>query len=146
MLVVVLAVTAYAVGLVVAGLFVGDEVFDRLGFGPADGDIVDGRPREYVRLVFGVLGAAIVGWMVTFGAIVLGPLRRRQTWAWWAITAASIVWFVLDTALSLALGFVGHALSNIVFAVALGVPLAAIRREGLGSTERFGNGVPGRSP
>jgi len=36
-------------------------------------------------------------------------------------------WFVLDTGLSLVLGFVGHALFNVAFAVALAVPLTAIK-------------------
>ena len=129
LLAVVVGVAVYGVGLVVAGLFLGDHVFDRLGFGPDDGKIADGRSRDYLRLVFGILGAVIVGWMTTIGAIVLGPLQRREAWAWWAIVSAVAVWFTLDTGLSLVLGFVGHALFNAVFAGALAVPLLAIRRE-----------------
>ncbi len=129
LLAVVGLVALYGVGLVIVGLFIGDQVFDRLGFGPQDGDIVDGRPRDYLRLVYGVLGAAIAGWMVAIGAIIVGPLRRRETWAWWAIVSSVSTWFVLDTGLSLVLGFIGHALFNGVFAVALAVPLLAIRRE-----------------
>lgn len=128
LLAVVTGVIAYGVGLVVAGLYLGDQVFDRLGFGPDDGGVAGGAAREYLRLVYGVLGAVIVGWMITIGVIILGPLRRRETWAWWAIVAAVTVWFVLDTGLSLVLGFVGHALFNVAFAVAVAVPLAAIRR------------------
>jgi hypothetical protein len=129
LLLVIAAVAVYSVGLVVAGLFLGDQVFDRLGFGPDDGEIVGERAREYIRLLYGVLGAAIAGWMTTIGVIAAGPLRRRESWAWWAIVAALLVWFVLDTGLSLFLGFVGHALFNIVFAVALTLPLSAIKRE-----------------
>ena len=119
----------YAVVLVVAGGFVGDEIFDRLGFGPADGGIGEGAPHEYVRFVYGVLGAVIIGWMTTVIAIVRGPLRRRETWAWWAVTGALVVWFLVDTTLSLVLGFPGHAALNVGFAVMLGLPLTAIRRE-----------------
>ncbi len=79
--------------------------------------------------MFGILGAVIVGWMTTIGAIAIGPLRRREIWAWQAIVSAVVVWFVLDTGLSLVLGFVGHALFNVTFAVALAVPLSAIKRE-----------------
>lgn len=129
LLAVVVAVSVYAVALVVAGLFLGDQMFDRMGFGPDDGGIADHQQREYVRLVFGILGAVIVGWMITIGAIVIGPLRRREAWAWRAIVAAVGGWFVLDTGLSLLLGFVGHALFNVAFAVALAVPLFAISRE-----------------
>ncbi len=129
LLIVVVGVAVYALGLVVFGLALGDEVFARLGFGPGDGEIIGEAPREYVQLIYGVLGAVIVGWMVTLGAIVVGPLRRREEWAWWAVVSASVIWFALDTGLSLALGFVGHALFNVGFAVALAVPLAAIRME-----------------
>lgn len=129
MLVVVIGVTLYALGLVFFGLALGDQIFDRLGFGPDDGEIVGEAPRQYLQLVYGILGAVIVGWMTTVGAIVLGPLRRREPWAWPAVATASVVWFALDTGLSLVLGFVGHGLFNVGFAVALAVPLAAIRME-----------------
>ena len=81
LLLVVVVVALYALGLVVAGLWLGDTVFNALGFGPEDGDVVESQ-REYVRLVYGILGAVIVGWMATIGLIVSGPLRRRETWAW----------------------------------------------------------------
>lgn len=129
LLIVVAGVVTYAIGLVVVGLFLGDQVFDRLGFGPDDGDIFDRTPRRYVRLVYGIIGAVIVGWMTTIGAIVVGPLRRREAWAWWAIVMAVTAWFVFDTGISLVLGFVGHALFNVAFTLALAVPLAALRRE-----------------
>lgn len=127
LLLVVGGVTVYALGLVLFGLVLGDQVFGRLGFGLDDGEIVGETQREYIQLVYGILGAVIVGWMLTIGAIVVGPLRRRESWAWWAVVTASAVWFVLDTGLSLILGFVGHALFNVGFAIALAVPLGAIR-------------------
>lgn len=122
-------VAAYALGLVVAGLFLGDHVFDLLGFGPDDGQVMSEVSRKYLHLVYGVLGAAIVGWMVTIGTLVRGPLLRRERWAWNAIAVSVSAWFVLDTGLSLVLGFAGHALFNVVFITALVVPLAAIRRD-----------------
>ena len=128
LLLVVAAVALYAFALVVGGLWLGDTVFDLLGFGPMDGGILDVQ-REYVRLVYGILGAAIVGWMITIGFIVVGPLGRREPWAWWAIVAATSVWFFLNTGLSVILGFVGHAPFNVAFAVALAVPLAVLRVE-----------------
>jgi len=127
LLALVVGVAAYALALVLAGRFVGDQLFDRLGFGPSDGEIDNGRPYEYVRLLYGVLGAVIVGWMITVGAIVIGPLRKGEPWAWWAIAGALIVWFGLDTSLSLVLGFTGHAAFNLVFAIGLAIPMAVIR-------------------
>ncbi len=129
LLVVVVGVAFYALGLVFAGWFIGEQVFDRLGFGPDDGDILDERSRDYVRMIYGILGAVIVGWMATIGALVIGPLRRREAWAWWVVAGSMTSWFVLDTGISLATGFVGHALFNVAFAIALGLPLTGIHRE-----------------
>lgn len=129
LLAVVGLVTIYALGLVVAGLLLGDQVFDRLGFGPDDGSIAGDDARRYLRLVYAILGSVIVGWMLTIARLVTGPLRRREPWAWSAIATGVGAWFVLDTGLSLILGFVGHAAFNVVFVVALAVPLVAIKIE-----------------
>lgn len=129
LLVVVSLVAVYAVGLVALGLTIGDVLFDPLGFGPDDGDITSDTSRSYLRLIFAVLGSVIVGWMITIAAIVVGPLARRERWAWNATVVATLTWFILDTGASLLLGFVGHALFNIGFGIALAVPLAVIRRE-----------------
>ena len=126
---VVVAVALYGIGMVVAGLVLGDHVFEPLGFGPADGDVRTGQQRDCVRLACGILGAVLVGWTVTIGAIVLGPLRRRERWAWWAVSSAAAAWFVFDTGLWLAFGYGGHAAFNVGFALALVVPLAAMRSE-----------------
>ena len=37
-----------------------------------------------------------------------------------------VLWFVLDTGMSLVLGFPGHALFNVPFAIALGIPLVKL--------------------
>jgi len=74
----VFGVGAYALGLVFAGEFIGDQLFDRLGFGPSDGGITGGVGRDYARFIYGVLGAVIMGWMITIGAIAMGPLRKRE--------------------------------------------------------------------
>lgn len=126
---VIAVVAAYALGLVIDGLFLGDHVFDLLGFGPADGAITSAESRHYLRLVYAILGAVIVGWMLVIGGLVVGPLRRRERWAWSTISTGVGVWFVLDTGISLILGFLGHAVFNVVFAIALAVPLFFIRRE-----------------
>ena len=51
LLVVVIGVTLYALGLVLFGLTLGDQIFDQLGFGPDDGEIVGEVPRQYVQLL-----------------------------------------------------------------------------------------------
>ena len=123
--VVVVLVMAYSLMLVVAG-GLALSLFDLLGFGP-DAASSDSF-LDYLRLPFAVLGAVMVGWMALLLAVVHGPLRRREPWAWPAVALSLAAWFVLDTGMSLVLGFPAHALFNLVFAIALAVPLIGLRR------------------
>lgn len=127
LLVVLVIVTGYALLLVLRGSWPG-VLFERLGFGMAAAGIDGGPARDYVLFIYGVLGAVIVGWMVLLTAVALGPLRRREPWAVAAVAASLSTWFVVDTGFSLAVGSTGHALFNVGFVVAMGLPVAAMRR------------------
>jgi hypothetical protein len=65
--------------------------------------------------------------------IVRGPLREGAEWAPRFLLLAFAWWFVLDTGMSLVLGFPTHALFNVPFALALGLPLIALRRSAISS-------------
>ena len=104
-------------------------VVARLAVGRGGGAVVGAAARHYVRLVYVILGSVIIGWMLTIAALVAGPLRRREVWAWNTIVGSVGAWFILDTGLSLILGFAGHAAFNVAFAAGLAVPLVAIRQE-----------------
>ncbi len=121
------AVAAYGVVLVVHGRAPA-ALFDRLGFGPTASGITAGAAVDHVLLVYGVLGAVLIGWMLLLLAVARGPLRRREPWAWTATVVSTTAWFGVDTAFSLAVGSTAHAAFNLAFAAALGVPLAAMRR------------------
>lgn len=119
-------VAAYAVVLVVAGRTAG-RLFDLLGFGPEGAGVPEGPAMEHALLVYGVLGAVILGWAVLLLAVVhLGIGSGDRRW-WWAVVASLGVWFVTDTGFSLAVGNWQHALFNLPFAVVLGIPLARAR-------------------
>ena len=117
----------YALVLVFAGSVAGD-LFSAFGFGPPDALDTD-EVREYLKLPFMVLGAVMAGWAVTMILIVRGPLRDGSPWALPILTRSLALWFVLDTGMSLVLGYPSHALFNVPFAVALGAPLAALRSD-----------------
>lgn len=123
----VAGIAIYGAVLVVRGTAAA-ALFDRLGFGMTAGGITGGPARAYVLFVYGVLGAVLVGWMLLLLAVVRGPLRRRERWAWNAVAASMTAWFLADTTLSLALGFPAHALFNIGFAAAVAAPLIAVGR------------------
>lgn len=116
----------YAASLVLAGAFAG-RLFDALGFGMQSGAVPDGQPRSYVLFIYGVLGAVLVGWMVTIAGIAAGPLRSGERWAWPVLATSLGAWFVLDTGVSLAVGSWQHAAFNLVFLAGLGLPLAGWR-------------------
>jgi hypothetical protein len=78
----------------------------------------------YVRLVQGVLGAVMIGWMVTICAILVGGFRRQEREAWNTVALSIAVWFVVGTGFSLAIGNPAHALFNVGFLVAFSLPLA----------------------
>lgn len=126
LLAVLAAVATYSIALVVAGGVVDRMLFESLGFG-SPGDL-SSSGDDHVRLLRGVLGAVILGWVVLIIAIVRGPLRRRDPWSWRAVASSLACWFVVDTGFSLAVGEWEHALFNVGFAVALGIPLASIRK------------------
>lgn len=115
----------YSLILVFAGSFAGQS-FSALGFGPPASIDTD-EVRDYLRLPFMVLGAVLAGWSLMMIHIVRGPLHGGSAWALPVLVRSLALWFVLDTGMSLVLGYPMHALFNVPFALALGIPLAKLR-------------------
>jgi hypothetical protein len=82
----------------------------------------------YQYWIFGVLGSAMIGWLLLIGLVAHIPFRRGERWAWTAITVSLLVWFVPDTITSLTHGVVINAFLNLGFLIAFGIPLAATYR------------------
>jgi len=119
---VVLAVLfVYGLVLVVAGSSA-QSLFTLLGFGPP-ASIESTELTAYLRLSFAVLGAVMAGWAAMMLILVRGPLASGVRWALPALAVPLAVWFMLDTGMSLVLDYPTHALFNVPFALALGVPL-----------------------
>ena len=115
----------YSLFLVLAGRTAG-SLFAWFGFGP-DESIDTSAVRDYLRLPFMVLGAVMAGWSLLMIQIVRGPLREGSRWAWLMLVQSLALWFLLDTGMSLVLWYPSHALFNVPFAVALGIPLVNLR-------------------
>lgn len=122
---VLLLVLVYALLLVVAGATAG-SLFSWFGFGPEESIDTD-AVRDYLLLPYMVLGAVMAGWALLMIQIVRGPLKENSTWAWTVLVRSLSLWFVLDTGMSLVLGHPMHAVFNLPFAAALGIPLARLR-------------------
>lgn len=83
---------------------------------------------SYLTFVYGVLGAVMIGWMVSFFFILIGPFRRGEREGWQTLTASITIWFVVDSTFSLSAGFFENAIFNILFFVLFIIPLAATYR------------------
>ena len=123
--VVLFLVLIYSLLLVFAGATAG-SLFSWFGFGP-DKSINTDPVRDYLLLPYMVLGAVMAGWVFLMIQIVRGPLKVGSAWAWTFLVRSLSLWFILDTAMSLVLGYPMHALFNIPFAVALGIPLVRLK-------------------
>lgn len=122
---VLIVVLAYSLLLVVAGTVAG-SLFSLLGFGPPEAIDTD-EIRSYLKLPYMVLGAVLAGWTFTMLQLVRGPLRDGATWVVPLMGRSLALWFVLDTGMSLVLGYPTHALFNLAFGVALAIPLVKLR-------------------
>jgi len=127
-----LVVSALFAVQAISWVFIGS--FDPFGF--YDGLLAralygqDALPADAGRMFqFAVapLGATTAGYFVLVHAIVRFAFPRREPWAWWAVTAAVAVWFVLDSAFSIVHGAVFNVwLVNIPCVILLGSALAAL--------------------
>ena len=122
---VLVVVFIYSLVLVFAGRTAG-SLFSWFGFGP-DESIDTEAVKNYLRLPYMVLGAVMAGWVFLMIQLVHGPLKEGVAWAWRALVGSLVLWFILDTGMSLVLGYPRHALFNIPFAIALAIPLSQLK-------------------
>ncbi len=80
----------------------------------------------FIALIYGVLGAVIVGWMTALMSILMSDFQRNT---WNTITLSVVIWYILDTGFSLVIGSVSHALFNTLFFVLFAIPLGATYRQ-----------------
>lgn len=80
---------------------------------------------DYMTLIYGVLGAIMVGWSVLLLAVLHGPFARGDYFGWLAIAASLGIWFLLDTTFSAVTGYWQNVVLNTVFGVAMAIPLVA---------------------
>ena len=79
----------------------------------------------YLRFVYQVLGAVMVGWGVSLLCILGSSFRRGERQGWYALTASIVIWFGLDSGSSILSGFGENAILNCVFFILFAIPLAA---------------------
>lgn len=77
----------------------------------------------------GMLGGTIAGWGVALWYVVSGPFRKKERWSRDAIAGGILVWFVVDTSLTVYTHVYFNAGFNLLVLVLAGLPLAMTYRE-----------------
>ncbi|WP_291200884.1 hypothetical protein [Hyphomonas sp.] len=92
-----------------------------LSSGPLPADFLD---APGMRFSVALMGAVTMGWGFTI-LFLLPAIHAAGARAWRGLTAAMVIWFVIDGALSAATGFALNNLPNAALAIAYLVPLFA---------------------
>jgi len=121
------AVFIYSLLLVFKGSVAG-SLFSWFGFGPNE-TVDTSEVQDYLLLPYMVLGAVMAGWVFLMILIVRGPLKDGSLWARKFLIQSLSLWFILDTSMSVVLGYPTHALFNVPFALALGIPLVLMKNQ-----------------
>lgn len=84
---------------------------------------------EFQGWVYGVWGATVAGMGVLAAYVARYPFARRERWARQCLASGTVVWFVLDTFISLAFGVIFNALFNTAIFLLIAAPLVFTWRE-----------------
>lgn len=75
------------------------------------------------RFSIGLVGAVTLGWGLTLLAAIQAAVRLGDRQLWLGITGAAIVWYVVDSVISVATGFALNAASNTLIVAAYLLPV-----------------------
>ena len=85
--------------------------------------------NAFKAFIYGVLGAAMVGWGILFAFIVYYPFRQKEMWAWNCLLAGFAIWFPFGLYVSIRGGVYANVVGDIIFFVLVLVPLFFTRKE-----------------
>jgi hypothetical protein len=84
---------------------------------------------RYQRWAYGTWGATVAGMSIFGLGLVLRGFSDGKKWARETLAAGVLVWFTLDTWVSLASGVDANAIFNTLILVAFGIPLVLTWRD-----------------
>ena len=82
----------------------------------------------FVRWIYGVLGATVAGWGVFMVFIARFPFYRQERWARDAILVGVLLWYVVDTSISLYFKVAFNAALNTTLFIMAMVPVVMTRQ------------------
>lgn len=129
----------FVVGIVVSvfgvmmSLLSGTPLFDLFNrqIDPAFWSIrtVSDSVQQFQKWIYGVWGATIAGWGIFLAFIAHYPFAKKERWSWKCTIAGLLIWFVLDTSLSLVYQVYFNVAFNVGLFVLAMVPLVFTRKE-----------------
>jgi hypothetical protein len=81
--------------------------------------------HESLRLTAAILGAVMMGWSLTLLTLVQAAVKQPQLALWRPMTGAILVWWGVDSSISVALNTPGNAVSNTGFLLLYLIPVLA---------------------
>lgn len=104
-------------------------VFDRQ-INPAfwNTENVDNSVRQFQKWIYGVTGASMAGWGLFMAFIVHYPFKKKERWSSNCFISGLLLWFVIDTAISLYFKVYFNAVFNISLTILAILPLAFTRK------------------
>ncbi len=106
------------------------EPFDRqinpIFWGTAD---ISAETKSFQQWNYGVVGGVMAGWGVFLAFVAHYPFRNKEKWAWNCLLLGLVVWFVVDTSISLKFRVYFNALFNSVLLALFLLPLVLTWRE-----------------
>ena len=132
----ILAIAFVVLGIVMTLPF-GANLFDEL-IDPVfwkNGAMPD-NVNTFKKFIYGVLGAAMVGWGILFAFIVHYPFQQKQKWAWNGLATGFAIWFIFGQYVSIRAGVYANVVGDLVFFVLVIAPLFFTRKAFVQSREK----------
>ncbi|MFQ5575362.1 MAG: hypothetical protein ACE5G8_00060 [Anaerolineae bacterium] len=85
--------------------------------------------EAFQRFIYGVLGATIAGWGTVIAFIAHVPFKNKELWAWNSLLAGLLIWYVVDTSISVYFAVYFNALFNTLLFVLVMFPLALSKNQ-----------------
>lgn len=84
---------------------------------------------EFQGWIYGIFGAAMAGWGVFLVFLTRYPFQHKQRWSWMCFLLGLLLWYILDTGISLYFGVVFNAIFNTAIMALAVIPLAFTWKE-----------------
>ena len=89
---------------------------------------VDSAVKRYQQWIMGVLGATMASWGIFVLFITHYPFRNKEKWSWNCLIAGLLVWFFIDSSISLYFLVYFNAIFNAILFVLVMLPLVFTRK------------------